>query len=179
MNPYFKYGVPAAAGIGTAGLAINEREDLGSVGLAGIGGTLGAAAGLKAARAIQPQLAGKYGDSLRNLVGFEAPRQLLNVAGRVIPEERYGGKRAELAQDAATLLRKAAAKGEEKLTPMAQKKALAAGIVPATSLAAGLGGVAAASIPGAFGMPGFVDPESYGSSNSPGARYKQTTVNYV
>ena len=143
MNPYFKYGVPAAAGIGTAGLAINEREDLGSVGLAGIGGTLGAAAGLKAARAIQPQLAGKYGDSLRNLVGFEAPRQLLNVAGRVIPEERYGGKRAELAQDAATLLRKAAAKGEEKLTPMAQKKALAAGIVPATSLAAGLGGVAA------------------------------------
>ena len=45
--------------------------------------------------------------------------------------------------------------------------------------AVGLGGVAAGAIPGAFGVPGFVDPESYGSSNSPGARYKQTTVNYV
>ena len=50
--------------------------------------------------------------------------------------------------------------------------------VPTAALTAGLGGVAAGAIPGAFGVPGFVDPESYGSSNSPGARYKQTTVNY-
>ena len=66
-----------------------------------------------------------------------------------------------------------------------QKAARALGIgtaavtVPSAALAAGLGGVAAGQIPGAFGIPGFVDPESYGSSNSPGARYKQTTVNYV
>jgi hypothetical protein len=51
--------------------------------------------------------------------------------------------------------------------------------VPAAGLAAGLGGVAAGEIPGAFGIPGFVDPEAYGSSNSPGARYKQSTVNYM
>jgi len=55
----------------------------------------------------------------------------------------------------------------------------AAVTIPAGALAAGLGGVAAGKVPGAFGIPGFVDPESYGSSNSPGARYKQTTVNYV
>ena len=55
----------------------------------------------------------------------------------------------------------------------------AAVAIPSAALAAGLGGVAAGKVPGAFGIPGFVDPESYGSSNSPGARYKQTTVNYV
>ena len=55
----------------------------------------------------------------------------------------------------------------------------AAVTVPASALAAGLGGVAAGKAVGAFGMPGFVDPESYGSSNSPGARYKQSTVNYM
>jgi hypothetical protein len=55
----------------------------------------------------------------------------------------------------------------------------AAVTIPAAALAAGLGGVAAGKVPGAFGIPGFVDPESYGSSNSPGARYKQTTMNYI
>ncbi len=58
-------------------------------------------------------------------------------------------------------------------------KGAAAVTVPVAGLAAGLGGVAAGKAVGAFGIPGFVDPESYGSSNSPGARYKQTTVNYV
>ena len=57
--------------------------------------------------------------------------------------------------------------------------AAALATVPTAASAAGLGGVAAGAVPGAFGIPGFVDPESYGSSNSPGARYKQTTVNYV
>jgi len=44
--------------------------------------------------------------------------------------------------------------------------------------------MAAAQIPGALGVPGFVqqpalDPESYGSSNSLGARYKAPTMQYV
>ena len=58
--------------------------------------------------------------------------------------------------------------------------AAAAGLVPASALTAGLGGVAAGAIPGALGVPGFtgIDPESYGSSNSPGARYKASTAQY-
>jgi hypothetical protein len=61
---------------------------------------------------------------------------------------------------------------------------MALGLVPAAAAAAGLGGVAAGAIPGALGVPGFVqqpalDPESYGSSNSLGARYKTPTMQYV
>jgi hypothetical protein len=62
-------------------------------------------------------------------------------------------------------------------------KLFAAGLVPASAALAGLGGVAAGAIPGSMGVPGFqqqvVDPESYGSSNSPGARYKAPTMQYV
>ena len=60
------------------------------------------------------------------------------------------------------------------------KYAAAAGLVPASALTAGLGGVAAGAVPGALGVPGFtgIDPESYGSSNSPGARYKASTAQY-
>jgi hypothetical protein len=51
--------------------------------------------------------------------------------------------------------------------------------VPAGAGLAGLGGIALGAIPSSMGIPGFtdqrIDPESYGSSNSPGARYKQTT----
>jgi hypothetical protein len=46
----------------------------------------------------------------------------------------------------------------------------------------GLGGLIGGGIANAAGMVGvpgmqsnYIDPESYGSSNSPGARYKQTT----
>jgi hypothetical protein len=64
-----------------------------------------------------------------------------------------------------------------------QKLAAAAG-VPAAAGLAGLGGLAAGAIPGAMGVPGFaesygVDPEAYGSSNSPGARYKAPTLQYM
>ena len=65
----------------------------------------------------------------------------------------------------------------------ASQRSIAAGLVPASALTAGLGGVAAGAIPGAMGIPGFqqdsVDPESYGSSNSMGARYKPPTMQYV
>ncbi len=58
-------------------------------------------------------------------------------------------------------------------------QALAAGLAPAAAGVAGLGGIALGAIPSSMGIPGFadqpIDPESYGSSNSPGARYKQTT----
>jgi len=59
-------------------------------------------------------------------------------------------------------------------------QALGMGAVP---LAAGLGGMVGGGISNAasvVGIPGFqqntpIDPEKYGSSNAPGARYKQTT----
>ncbi len=60
----------------------------------------------------------------------------------------------------------------------------AMGAVP---LAAGLGGLVGGGISNAasaVGIPGFqqnmpIDPEAYGSSNSPGARYKEPTLQYV
>jgi hypothetical protein len=65
----------------------------------------------------------------------------------------------------------------------AVQKAAAGLAVPGSAALAGLGGVAAGMVPGALGVPGFqqqqvVDPESYGSSNSYGAVYKQTTPKY-
>jgi len=65
----------------------------------------------------------------------------------------------------------------------AVQKAAAGLAVPGAAALAGLGGVAAGMVPGALGVPGFqqqpvVDPESYGSSNSYGAIYKQTTPQY-
>ena len=57
--------------------------------------------------------------------------------------------------------------------------ATALATVPTAAYAGGFGGVVTGGALGAVGMPGFVDPEAYGSSNSPGARYKQSTVNYM
>ena len=56
-------------------------------------------------------------------------------------------------------------------------------VVPISSVAyGGFGGLIGGGIANAAGMVGvpgmqsnYIDPESYGSSNSPGARYKQTT----
>jgi len=70
------------------------------------------------------------------------------------------------------------------VSPQAERnisKGLAAGMVPASAAAAGLGGVALGAIPGAMGMPGFqqgIDPESYTSSNMPGARQSISTLQY-
>ena len=63
-------------------------------------------------------------------------------------------------------------------------KGIAAGLVPAAALLSAGGGAALSEIPAALGVPGFVqnqalDPESYGSSNSPGARYKASTMQYM
>jgi hypothetical protein len=63
-------------------------------------------------------------------------------------------------------------------------QALGMGAVP---VAAGLGGLVGGGISNAasaVGIPGFqqnmpIDPEEYGSSNSPGARYKEPTLQYV
>jgi hypothetical protein len=56
------------------------------------------------------------------------------------------------------------------------KEAAAVAGVPLAAGLAGLGGVAAGAIPGALGIPGFqqgmgMDPEAYGSNNTPSAQF--------
>jgi hypothetical protein len=154
MRGILKYGVPAAAGLGVGGYALSQGEDPGSAALAAGAGALGGAAGLLGAR----KLAGKYGPMLanadRNVVTPEIAEKLgmTAVQGPIDPSvQRKGPTRA-------------------------YGKAIAAGLVPTSALAAGLGGVAAGAIPGALGLPGFqqgmaIDPEGYSSNNTPSAQF--------
>ena len=165
MRGALKFGVPIAAGLAAGGYALSQGEDPGSAILAGTAGALGGAAGLLGARA----LAGKY-------MPEDVQEKLLNAAVK----NREGGKRQ------AVLLNAAEAAG--KVNPRALGKAAAAGLVPASALAAGLGGVALGAVPGAMGIPGFqqqqyMDPEQYGSSNTMGALAttdgSMTTLRYM
>lgn len=172
MRPLLKYGIPAAAGLATGGYAYSQGEDPGTSILAGTAGALGGAAGLLGAR----KLAGKYAPLAMEAAqqsGISGQETFLNQAAKM----REGGLRQKVFLDLAD-----AAGGIQVPTKDLQRavgRPLAAGLVPAGALAAGLGGVALGAIPSAMGVPGFtdqrIDPESYGSSNSPGARYKQTT----
>lgn len=186
MRPLLKYGVPAAAGLAAGGYALSQGEDPGSAALAGIAGGAGGAGGLLAAR----QLAGKYAPSIykAGLSGKQAmDLDLLQKAVQMETRQKAEGLSKSLGQ-----------KGIEKMLsasanlPIPQQNqfqrglgaTLAAGLVPGATAAAGLGGVAAGAIPGSLGVPGFqqgipVDPESYGSSNSAGARYKTPTTQYI
>jgi hypothetical protein len=178
MRPLLKYGVPAAAGLAAGGYALSQGEDPGSAALATAAGALGGAAGLLGAR----QLAGKYSSSLLK-AGKEgkvaAERSLLESAVNM-PE---GSKRQKAILGLIDRSAGLAIPSEQAFTRGLGKVA-AAGLVPASALAAGLGGVAAGAIPGAMGIPGFqqqqyVDPEQYGSSNTMGARASTTTAQYM
>lgn len=172
MRGRLKYGIPAAAGLATAGYALSQGEDPGSAILAGAAGTLGGAAGLLAARG----LAGRYAGDLREAAGTyltgtrEEPKgigALLSSARKSIPADRQEGLRAKLVEGAANTTANVLSAATDK---RGLGKLAAAGLVPAAALTAGLGGVALGAIPGAAGVPGFqqggaIDPESYGSSN--------------
>ena len=193
MRGRLKYGVPAAAGLATGGYALSQGEDPGSAALAAGAGGLGSAAGLLGARS----LAGKYNPALIAAAQKQVTR-LGNKVGDVardLPAEGVRRKAANVAADAVsavdTRLFGDPMAGVSAAIPFPTQgvqrnigKGLAAGLVPASALAAGVGGVAAGAIPGVLGVPGFVqqpalDPESYGSSNSLGARYKAPTMQYV
>lgn len=177
MRPLLKYGVPAAAGLATGGYALSQGEDPGSAALAaGLGG-LGGAAGLLGSR-----IAGKYSPQLVSALQEKVVIPAGNVVGdigRNIPTEskiRAGavGATADVINQLENM----------NLGSKAQRnvgKGVAAGLVPASALAAGLGGVAAGAVPGALGVPGFqqgIDPESYASSNMPNARQSISTLQY-
>jgi len=177
MRGTLKYGVPIAAGLGVGGYALSQGEDPGSAALAAGAGALGGAAGLLGARA----LAGKYAPNLvkgiQN-IGKEGQDLLLEQATKM----REGGMRQK------ALLELADVAGGAGSIPQATDatarvlgRNLAAGLVPASALTAGLGGVALGAIPGAMGLPGFqqqaVDPEAYTSQNPRGLG--MTTMQYV
>jgi len=191
MRGALKYGVPIAAGLATGGYALSQGEDPGSAILAGAAGALGGAAGLLGAG----KLAGKYGQVVPGLIekGLDksvgksglSTRQRINQAIVNSPEYMRRGQSATLYSPATAgnIARTGLLAAPANIAASA-KPAFAAAAVPASAVAAGLGGVALGAIPGAMGIPGFqqnvaVDPEAYGSSNSPGARYKAPTMQYV
>jgi hypothetical protein len=202
MRGRLKYGIPAAAGLATAGYALSQDEDPGSVILSGVGGTLGGAAGLLGARA----LAGKYAKDVAGLVntGKEAAvRNLTSASQNIYPPlktsvrtvspaeaaeaEKINRLRAQMAGESKRAALLGGMAGAIQGLPQATeagmysglKKGLGAIAAPAGALAAGLGGVALGAIPGSMGVPGFqqgmaIDPERPGSSNTASARYGVT-----
>jgi hypothetical protein len=173
MRGALKLGVPIAAGLATGGYALSQGEDPGSAALAAGAGALGGGAGLLGARA----LAGKYSPSLLKAAKegkVAAEKSLLESAIRM-PE---GSKRQNAVLGVIDKSVNIPIPSEQAFTRGAGK-AVAAGLVPAAALTAGLGGVALGAIPGSMGLPGFqqgmaIDPESPGSSNTQSAKYGVT-----
>ena len=178
MRSRLKYGIPAAAGLATGGYALAQGEDPGTAALAGIAGAAGGAGGLLAAR----QLAGKYAPALREagIKGKVAAEKSLLESAVNMPE---GSKRQNAILDILNKSIGMPVPSEQGATRAAGKIA-AAGLVPATALTAGLGGVALGAIPASMGVPGFQqntipDPERATSSNTQMARSYTPTLKYL
>ena len=193
MRGSLKYGVPAAAGLGLAAYGAQQGTTPGEAALVGGTAALGGAAGLLGARA----LAGKYNPALVAAAQKNVTR-LGNKIGDVARDLPEKGLRRGAANVAADVVSAADVRlfgdptaGISAAIPSPTKgvqrnigKGIAAGLVPAAALLSAGGGAALSEIPAALGVPGFVqnqalDPESYGSSNSPGARYKASTMQYM
>lgn len=176
MRGALKYGVPLAAGLATGGYALSQGEDPGSAILAGAAGGLGGAAGLLGARA----LAGKYAPSL-----LYAAKQGKVAAEESLLESAVNMPKGSRRQEAVLgLIDKSVGipiPSQQAFTRGAGKVA-AAGLVPASALAAGLGGIALGAVPGSMSLPGFqqgMDPEGYGSNNTDLARMGVPTLQYT
>ena len=179
MRPALKFGIPAAAGLGAAAYsAMDDGTPLESAG-AGVGGALGGAAGLLAARG----LAGKYNPQL-----IQRAQKAVSGAGnrvgdyaRELPEgSRVRKAAADAMADGISLVdnRVFGVAGESNAalpfpTQGVQRnvgKGLAAGLVPASAAGAALGGMAAGQAVGAVGQMMGIDPEMPGSSNTVNSR---------
>jgi len=149
MRGAFKYGVPIAAGLATGGYALSQVEDPGSAGLAAGLGATGAAGGLLGAR----KLAGKYGGAIPGLIqrSLDKPvgksgrslRQRTEEAIINSPEYMSRGQAATLysPQTIGNIARTGLLSAPANLSAAAAPT-FAAGLVPASAAAAGLGGVA-------------------------------------
>lgn len=179
-----------AAGLATLGNVVSGQaveEGPGRLGLEAVGaGALGAAMGSQI-----PGLRGRAATAMRNIgaVSLENPGAVARRA-KMAPGEIQS---AEVARD---LLNAAVRSGEDPAKLRSDLKTSArrgqtlintAGIPLALTAAGGLGGMVAGGLANAgqlVGIPGLqqgmpMDPESYGSSNSPGARYKVPTMQYM
>jgi len=188
MRGRLRYGIPLAGGLAAGGYALSQGEDPGSAALAGVGGTLGGAAGLLGSRA----LAGKYNPDLIAAAQKQVTRlgNKIGDVARNLPEKSLRRKAANVAADitssADTRLFGSPLAGVSAAIPFPTKgvqrnigKGIGAALVPASAAAAGLGGVALGAIPGSMGAPGFqqglpIDPEAPGSSNTASAKYGVT-----
>jgi len=182
-----------AGGLGAAGLATlgnlvsaqAEEKAPGRLGLEALGaGALGAALGTQI-----PGLRGRAASAMRNIgaVSLQNPGAVARRA-QMSPAEIQS---AEFSRD---LLNAAVRSGEDPAKLRSDLKTTArrgqavintAGIPLALTAAGGLGGMVGggiSNVAAGLGLPGFtqgVDPESYGSSNSEGARYKVPTTQYM
>jgi hypothetical protein len=178
-----------AGGLGAAGLATvgnlvsgqAQEEAPGRLGLEALGaGALGAALGTQI-----PGLRKRAATAMRNVIAtaYQNPGAAARRA-QMSPIELHN---AEFIRD---LFKEAVRSGVDPdkarsdfKTAFRQGQAIinTAGIPLALTAAGGLGGMVGGGVSNVattLGLPGFaqnIDPETYGSSNSLGARYKQTT----
>jgi hypothetical protein len=179
-----------AGGLGAAGLATlgnivsgqAAEEGPGRLGIEALGaGALGTALGTQI-----PSLRGRAALAMRNVgaVGLQNP-------GAVARRAKMSPAEIQSAEFANAILNSAVQEGADPntlrrdlKTNMRRGQTLinTAGIPLGLTAAGGLGGMiggGTSDLAQFIGVPGFtdqrIDPESYGSSNSPGARYKQTT----
>lgn len=174
-RPLLAYGVPAAAGLAVGGALAGQGEAPGTAVLGGLAGALGARGALGAGR-----LAGRFAPAIGEMMqgAIKPAGRAVRAAMKSVPP---GGKRAEALGKMRNVLADAYVSAGN-IPAAAVQKAAAGLAVPAGAAFAGLGGQAAGMGLSAINMPGFtpgVDPELYGSSNSPGAQYKTPTLQYL
>ena len=170
MRNALKYGIPAAAGLGAAGLVASQGGNPVEAGGAALAAGLGGAAGLVGAR----QLAGKYAPQLVERIqkgGLQGADKALNAAAQM-PE---GGIR----QQALVGMADGITDLTGRVTERGMARATAAGFVPASAATAALGGVAAGQAVGAVGQMIGIDPELPGSSNTVNSRLNMQGMNYL
>ena len=164
-RPLLAYGVPAAAGLVAGGALAAQGEDPGSAVLGGVAAGLGARGALGAAR-----LAGKYAGKARAGLASRAIENLGKAEG-IFPAQLIN---AEMGRQADLINR--------FVSDKSAKGAAAAVGVPLAAGLAGMGGLAAGSLAGSIGIPGFqqgIDPEGYSSNNTDMARMGVSTMQYM
>ena len=188
MRNALKYGIPAAAGLGAAGLVASQGGNPVEAGGAAIAAGLGGAAGLVGAR----QLAGKYNPQLIQQIG----RTISGAGDRVGDYARNLPDDSRIRKEAANIAADAISAVDNRLmgvpgvtnaaipfpTQGVQRtvgKAAAAGLVPASAATAALGGIAAGQAVGAVGQMIGIDPELPGSSNTVNSRLNMQGMNYL
>ena len=188
MRNALKYGIPAAAALGVGGLAAAQGGNPVETGSAAVAGGLGAAAGLVGARA----LAGKYNPQLlmRMQGAISGAGDAVGNYARNLPDESIIRKgAANLAADTVSAVdnRLMGVPGVSNAalpfpTQNVQRnigKGAAAALVPASALAAGLGGAAAGMGATAGLQMVGIDPEAPGSSNTMNSRINMQGMGYL